>query len=67
MPLGSFHSETGLLLRQRGKLILQRDAGGTWRLDADPEAAALLGCRVRIDGIRSEFDVLEVSRVVASE
>jgi hypothetical protein len=63
VPLGSFHSETGLLLRQRGNLILQRDNGGRWRLEADAEAEHYLGQRVAIEGIRSGFDVLDVVRV----
>ena len=64
MPIGKFHSEEGLLLRQRGQLILQRDAGGRWRLDTDPQAEELLGLRVRVEGVRSDFDLLEVSRIV---
>lgn len=63
MPIGSFHSETGLLLRQRGKLILQRDNGGRWRLEAEAGAEHYLGQRVAIEGIRSGFDVLEVVRL----
>ncbi len=64
MPIGKFHSEEGLLLRQRGRLILQRDDGGFWTLDADPDAEDLLGLRVRVEGIRSGFNSLDVSRVV---
>ena len=63
MSLGSFHVEEGLLLGQRGRLILQRDAGGRWRLEADPEVEAKTGQRVRVEGLRSGFDLLEVSRV----
>jgi hypothetical protein len=64
VPIGKFHSEEGLLLRQRGRLILQRDDGGFWTLDADPDAEDLLGLRVRVEGIRSGFNSLDVSRVV---
>ena len=64
MPMGKFYSDEGLLLRQRGQLILQRDTGGRWRLDAEPEVENLLGLRVRVEGVRSDFDVLEVSRIV---
>jgi hypothetical protein len=63
MPIGSFYIETGLLLRQRGGLILQRDDGGRWRLDANLEAEQLLGQRVRIEAVRSGFDLLDVSRI----
>jgi hypothetical protein len=62
VPLGSFHAEDGLLLRQRGWLILQRDDGGRWRLEID-DAEHMLGQRVRVEGIRSGFDVLEVKRI----
>lgn len=64
MPRGRFHIEEGLLLRQRGDLILQRDDGGRWRLDGDAEAERMLGRRVRVEGIRSGFDLLEVTRIV---
>lgn len=64
MPRGSFHIEQGLLLRQRGGLILQRDNGGRWRLEADRGVERLLGQRVRVEGVRSAFDLLEVTRVV---
>jgi hypothetical protein len=63
MPRGTFHIETGLLLEQRGRLILQRDEGGTWRLSADPGAYKLVGRRVRLEGIRIGFDLLDVTRV----
>lgn len=65
MPLGKFCIEEGLLLRQRGGLILQKDDGGRWRLDADPEAGRMIGQRVRVEGVRSDFDVLHVSRIIA--
>lgn len=67
MPLGTFHIETGLLLRQRGGLILQRDDGGRWRLNADPEAEQLLGHRVRVEAVRSGFDLLDASRIIKAE
>ena len=66
MPRWTRHVEEGLLLEQRGGLILQRDDGGRWRLDADRKAAEkYLGDRVRVEGIRSEFDLLDVSRIAA--
>jgi hypothetical protein len=67
MPIGSKHDETGRLLRERGWLILQRDDGGRWRLDADPRAERMLGQRVRIEGIRSGFDLLDVRRITRAE
>jgi hypothetical protein len=63
VPIGKFHAEEGLLLMQRGRAILQRDGGGFWILEVD-EPQLLLGQRVRVEGIRSGFNALEVSRIV---
>lgn len=58
------YDETGLLLRDDNELLLARDAGGTWRLDAPRRASALVGQRVRIKGQRIDFDRLSVSAIV---
>ena len=63
MPLGSKHDETGRLLRERGAMVLERDIGGRWRLDADPSTERMLGQRVRVEGVRSGFDLLDVRRI----
>jgi hypothetical protein len=63
MPIGKPSSEQGLLLRQGGALVLQRDDGGCWRLEADGDAWRLLGARVRVEGVRSGFDRLDVRRI----
>lgn len=63
MPRGSRHIETGHLLEGRHGLVLRRDEGGEWRLDAPPRARRLLGRRVRIDGIRDGFDLLAVTAI----
>ena len=63
MPLWTNHDECGLLLRDDGKLILQRDDGGRWRLWAPRKADRLLGQRVRVEGVRCEFDMLDVKRI----
>lgn len=59
MPLGSKHEETGWLNLLDQQLVLRRDAGGTWRLDAPRRALALAGQRVRVIGTRVGFDLLE--------
>lgn len=64
MPIGKFYAEEGLLLRQRGRLILQRDDGGFWILEVD-DPEPMLGRRVRVEGIRSAFNSLDVSRIIA--
>ncbi len=63
MSLGSRHSEVGLLLRESDWLILQRDDGGRWRLDAEVGAERLLGRRVRVEAVRSGFDLLDVRHI----
>ena len=63
MPLGSRHEETGRLLRRGHELVLERDDGGTWRLDAPWSAQRLVGRRVAVAGIRDEFDLLAVERM----
>jgi len=60
MPLGTTHTEEGLLLAERGILVLQLDGGGHWRLAADADAYARVGQRVRIEGARTGFDLLDV-------
>jgi hypothetical protein len=64
MPLGRFYMEEGLLLQQSGRLVLQRDDGGFWILEVDLTAERLLGRRVRIEGVRSGFNALEVTRLI---
>jgi hypothetical protein len=64
MPIGKVHVEEGRLLREQDWVILQRDDGGRWRLDVDARCEELLGLRVRVEGVRSDFDLLQVSRMV---
>ena len=63
MSLGSKHDEEGVLLCERGVLVLRRDAGGRWRLEADRDAERLVGRRVRVKGTRVGFDLLAVERL----
>lgn len=63
MPRGTHHHLTGLL--RPGKLgpVLHIDDGGKWRLDCDRRYAHLLGRRVVVDGVRSDFDLLSVEQI----
>jgi Protein of unknown function (DUF5818) len=63
MPIGSEHHESGLLIHGAHTLILKRDDGGRWRLDAPRKAHRLVGTRVTIEGKRSGFDMLDVDRI----
>lgn len=67
MPIGSKHDETGVLGKEGAWLVLRRDVGGRWRLDCDCEVKTLLGSRVRVRGIRSEFDLLDVTSIERAE
>lgn len=55
--------ETGLLLSEAGRLVLRRDDGGAWRLDADSTVKTLVGRRVRVQGVRGGFDLIDVRSV----
>ena len=63
MPRGTQHTETGLLLEDAPLLVLDRDGGGRWRLDAPQSAAKLVGQRVRLTGVRDGFDLLAVETI----
>lgn len=63
MPRGTKHCEAGLLMREHGWLVLARDDGGRWRLDVSARAEKLLGQRVVVEGVRSDFDLLDVTRI----
>ena len=67
MLLGSSHDETGRLWRKGRWLTLHRDAGGRWRLDVDHGAERMLGQRVRVVGVCSGFDLLDVRRISRAE
>jgi hypothetical protein len=61
MPMNREHLEAGLLLREGATLILRRDDGGRWRLEAGREAERWLGRRVRVRSTRCGFDAIAVA------
>ena len=63
MSIGSRHRESGLLLHSGSGLILRRDDGGRWRIDAPRMAGRLVGQRVTLEAIRSGFDLLDVKAI----
>lgn len=69
MPRGTRHDESGWLNEWNGERILRRDDGGRWRLEmglwAHWRTRKLVGKRVRIVGIRHDFDVLAVTDIQA--
>jgi hypothetical protein len=60
MPMGTRHCVTGLLKRSARGLLLELDGGGIYALDAPAGAKALLGLRVTVEGVRTDFDRLDV-------
>lgn len=63
MPRGTAHTLTGILLENGLYPILRVDGGGEWRLDIGRRHRSLLGLRVRVNGTRSGFDMLDVDRI----
>lgn len=63
MPIRQPIDECGTLLRKGGGFILQRDTGGQWRLDLHRMPVDLIGKRVRLVGVQTEADLVEVEGV----
>lgn len=53
----------GVLLSDNRNPILRVDGGGEWRLDLSQSVRHLLGKRVRVVGVRSEFDMIDVVNI----
>lgn len=60
MTLGTRHRVKSRLITSTRGLMVEVDDGGVYVLDADPDAAKLIGRRVIVEGIRSGFDRLDV-------
>lgn len=56
---GTRYRLEGLLLNSKRGPVLQIDSGGVWALDAD-DVRHLFGQRVRLEGIRSGYDRIDV-------
>lgn len=65
MPRGSRHIVTGRLRRDGHLWVLDVDGGGTWRLEGTPTIDRHVGARVRVEGVRDDFDLLAVTRIEA--
>lgn len=61
MSLGTQHTLVGLLFTGNRFPVLRVDGGGQWQLDLPSKHQSLIGRRVRITGVRSEFDMLDVT------
>lgn len=65
MSRGKHYEEVGILLREGRDVVLARDGGGQWRLDTHASTEAFLGRRVRVRGMRAEFDLLDVISITS--
>jgi len=65
MAQGDPIDETGMLLREGGGFVLQRDLGGRWPLDLSRVPVDLVGKRVRVVGIDSGDGRIEADGVRA--
>lgn len=66
MPRGTRHTITGTLLPGIGHLFfLEVVGGGSWQLDMSRRHERLIGHLLTVEGTRSGFDLLDVTRIVA--
>ena len=65
MATGDAIDETGMLLREGGGFVLQRDAGGRWPLDLSRMPVDLIEKRVRIVGIETAAGRVDVEGIRA--
>jgi hypothetical protein len=63
---GDAIEETGMLLREGGGFVLQRDLGGRWPLDLSRMPVDLIGKRVRIVGVETAAGRIDVDGVRAA-
>ena len=62
MPSGVRCIVTGHLLPGTTLPVLHVDGGGEWRLEMSWRYRRLIGRRVEIEGVRDNFDILNVVR-----
>ena len=67
MPKGTRHTLVGTLRRTRVGYALEMPDGGVWQLDVgwSWNARRNLDRRVTVEGVRSGFDLLDVTRIWA--
>ena len=67
MPRGTRHVVTGTLRRSTLGPVVEMDDGGRWQVDIDGRWRRHLGRRVRIEGVRTGFDLLAVERMIVED
>jgi hypothetical protein len=63
MAMGDPVDEQGMLLRDGGGFLLQRDRGGRWRLDMHRVPVDLVAKRVRVIGVEAGDGLVDVEGV----
>jgi hypothetical protein len=63
MPLGTRHTDTGILQPGIWGYALHRDDGGIWQLDCARRYNSLIGQRVTVEGTRGGFNILDADRI----
>ena len=63
IAVGDAIDEAGMLLREGGGFVLQRDLGGRWRLDLHRVPVDLVGKRVRVVGFEAAAGLVDVEGV----
>ena len=66
MAQGDAIDETGMLVRDGGGFLLQRDLGGRWPLDLSRVPVDLVGKRVRVIGVESGDGRIDADGVQAA-
>lgn len=65
LPRGTHHVVEGLLVAEGPVgLSLRVDGGGTWQIDGGASVRKMVNQRVRVEGTRSGFDMLDVATIV---
>ena len=63
MPMGTRHIVTGILKPGRWGLAVEIEGGGLWQIFGAPRSASrYLGQQVIVEGVRGEFDLLDLER-----
>ena len=63
MTVGGRLVRTGVLRKKSWGYALEEPNGSVWRLDIVPPPDRMIGRPVMIDGIRADFDMIDVIRV----
>ena len=67
MPRGTRHVVVGTLRMTRLGPVVKMAGGGRWQVDIQGRWRRHLGRRVRVEGVRTGFDLLAVERMIVEE